>query len=210
MGGGRAPGSDRSRPEGGDDEAEIAAAMLLAAGERGYLAASVQDAIDRSGLSRSRFYAYFANKEECFGRGCETAAMELCERILEAAAGEEAWPAAYRAGVTRLLRFVADEPLRARALMIEAPAAGGPASIAYERAVGRLTFAIDSARTPLDTHAPPPLTARFIVATVESTVREWLTAGKGSTCMSLLPELVHVAVLYYFGEEAAQEAFEGA
>lgn len=209
MGGARGAGRDRSRPEE-DDEPRIAEAMLLAVGEKGFAEASVQDSLDRSGVPRSRFYVHFANKEDCFARAYRVAAGKLCDEILAAAGRAEGWPARYRAGVAELLGFVSAEPLMARALLVEPHAAGPAVAATYEGAVKRLTAAVDTARHQVDTHSPPPLTARFVVATVEFTVREGLTGGKGDPCISLLPELVHFAVLYFFGEDAAQRAFEGA
>jgi AcrR family transcriptional regulator len=208
MGGGQVFGAERSHSEGGD-ESEIATAMLLVVGEKGYVSATVRDAVERSGVSRSTFYRHFANKEDCFGRAYEIAARRLCDCILAAAAEETGWPAQFRAGLEVLLRYVDAYPLSARALLVGPHEAGGAATTAYEKAVRRLTLAIDRARSPIDTHAPPPLTARFVAATVEFTVREWLIDDKGGTCISRLPELVHVAMLFYFGLEAAQEAIEG-
>jgi AcrR family transcriptional regulator len=184
-------------------------AMLLAVGELGFANASVQDAIDHTDLTRKRFYRCFANKAECFARAYELEAERLSRTILSAAHSTGDWVGGLRAGLSELLRFVAETPLTARALLVEGPQACGPSSSKYHQVVERLSHAVDSARHGDGTqHDPPPLTASFIVATIESTVCGWLLGDSASDAMSLLPGLVHFSVLYYLGEEAALRALE--
>jgi AcrR family transcriptional regulator len=184
-------------------------AMLVAVGELGFVESSVQDAVDRTDLSRTRFYECFRSKDDCFDRAYRSEAGRLCGEILSAAHSETDWTSGVRAGIARLLRFAAENPARARALLIEGPHACGATSSTYDEVVERLSHAIDSARHGVGTqHAPPPLTARFIVATIESTVCGWLIGDSTLDAMSLLPGLVHFSVLYYLGEEAALRALD--
>jgi AcrR family transcriptional regulator len=197
-----------SRPER-DDERELMEAMLVAVGELGYPEASVQGAVDRAGLTRARFYRCFRNKADCFSRAYEKEADRLSDEILSACQPGAAWPSGMRAGLAVLLRLAGENPVRARALLIEGPHAGEGTAAKYDEVVKRLSHAVDSARHGLETqHLPPPLTARFIVATVESTICEWLLGDRASDAMSLLPGLVHFSVLYFFGEETARRALE--
>jgi AcrR family transcriptional regulator len=185
-------------------------AMLLAVGEHGFVNTSVQDALDLTDLSRARFYECFRNKADCFAQAYETEAERLCRQVLFAAHSQTDWTSGLRAGLAALLRFVAEKPARARALLIEGLFACGPTSAKYDEVVERLSHAVDSVRHGVGTqHSPPPLTAEFIVATIESTIRTWLIGDSTSNVMSLLPGLVHFSVLFYLGEEAALQAFDG-
>jgi AcrR family transcriptional regulator len=186
-------------------------AMLLAVGGLGFARTSVQDAIDLTDLSRKRFYECFSNKADCFARAYELEADRLCHRLLSAAHSAGDWVGGLRAGLAELLHFVADRPLPARALLIEGPQACGPTSSKYDEVAERLSHAVDSARHGDGTqHNPPPLTASFIVAAIESAVCGSLLADSAADAMSLLPGLVHFSVLYYLGEEAALRALEEA
>ena len=185
-------------------------AMLIAVGERGLANTSVEDALDLTDLSRTRFYECFRNKADCFAQAFETEAERLCREILSAGHSHTDWTCGLRAALARLLRFVAEKPARARALLIEGQFAGGPISVKYDEVVERLSRAVDSARHGVGTqHSPPPLTAEFIVATIEFTICTWLIGDSTSNVMSLLPGLVHFSVLFYLGEEAALQAMDG-
>lgn len=208
MGGTRAPRVVHSRP-GGDDERRMLEAMLLAVGDLGFANVSVQDVIARAGTSRSAFYRHFRNKEECFARGYAMEAELLCENMLRAACSRAGWPNRLRVALAELLRFATDQPVLARALLIEAHVARGPVLVTFEKVVERLTHAVDSARNEDSQHSPPPLTAEFIIATVQYSIQEWLRGDRREDGMTLLPGLVHFGVLYYFGEAAAQNTLGG-
>src|SRR3954451_15478765 len=71
----------------------LLAAMLRATAELGYREVSVQEVLDRAGVSRPTFYEHFENKEACFLAAFDSAASRLRERV-ETAAGEgEGWRA---------------------------------------------------------------------------------------------------------------------
>jgi AcrR family transcriptional regulator len=182
-------------------------AMLVAVGRLGLERTAVQDALDLTRHSRARFYELFDNKADCFARAHDAEAERLCGEILAAARAEAEWARGVREGLRLLLRFVGASPPRARALLIEGRHAHGRTATKHEEVVGRLSQAVDSARRAVGTqHTPPPSTAKFMVAAVESAVCRWLGEGSGSDAISLLPGLVHFSVLYYFGEETALRA----
>src|SRR4051795_1190781 len=89
----------------------LLAAMLRATAEIGYRELSVQDVLERAGVSRPTFYEHFGNKEDCFLAAFDAAAARLRDRV-EAAASEggERWRDRLRMGLEELLRFVDAEP----------------------------------------------------------------------------------------------------
>ncbi len=101
---------DEAIPERASDEGALEA-MLLSVGARGYEKASVQEVLERSGISRERFQRRFGGKEACFAQAYEMAADRICAEVLEAARGAESWRAGFRAALARLLRTVAEQPL---------------------------------------------------------------------------------------------------
>jgi AcrR family transcriptional regulator len=178
--------------------------MLLSVGARGYEKASVREVLDRSGISRERFQRRFGGKEACFAQAYEMAVDRICAEVLEAAQGAESWRAGFRAALARLLRTVAEQPLMAKALLIEVRAARGRAWAKHQQAIERLAAAVDSARQDRDaTPTATALTAQFVVGAVEEALCAEIGAGRTATVERLLPDLTHLAVLNYFGEDEA-------
>ena len=194
---------DEATPQRVSDEGALEA-MLLSVGSRGYEKASVQEVLERSGMSRERFQRRFGGKDACFAEAYETAADRLCEEVLEAGREAESWAAGFRAALAGLLRTVAEQPLLAKALLIEVRAARGAAWDKHQQTIERLADAVDSARGE---HGASPastaLTAQFVVGAIEESLCAEIGAGRTATVERLLPDLTHLAVLSYFGEDRA-------
>jgi AcrR family transcriptional regulator len=179
-------------------------AMLLTVGARGYEKATVQEVLERSGISRDRFQRRFGGKEACFAEAYEMAADRTCAEVLEAGRGAESWRAGFRAALAKLLRTVAEQPLMARALMIEVRAARGQAWAKHQQGVERFVAAVDLARHQPEARAGiTPLTAQFVVGAIEEAICAEIGAGRAAAVERLLPDLAHLAVLQYLGEDEA-------
>jgi AcrR family transcriptional regulator len=178
--------------------------MLLAVGALGYEGTSVQEVASRSGISADQFHRRFGSKEECFGQAYEAAAERLGEELLEAGRRADSWRLGFRAALAELLRTVAEQPLLAKALLIEVRAARGVAWEAHQRLIERLMAALDSARE--DPDALPGIsrmTAGFMVGAIEESIGLEIGAGRAGEIERLLPDLSHLVVLNYFGEDEA-------
>jgi AcrR family transcriptional regulator len=178
--------------------------MLLTVGALGYERATVQEVAERSGITPDQFHRRFGSKEECFGQAYEEAAERLCEDLLEAGRRAGNWRLGFRAALAELLRTVAEQPLLAKALLIEVRAARGQAWAAHQRLVERLMAAVDSARE--DPDALPSvsrMTAGFMIGAIEESIALEIGAGRTGEVERLLPDLSHLVVLNYFGEDEA-------
>jgi AcrR family transcriptional regulator len=108
--------------------------VIAAVSESGYLAVTVADIVRRARVSRAAFYAYFADKEDCFltatgeGRDLMIAQMVSATRALPAEAPDEE---VLRVACRAYLAFLASEPAFASVFYIHMPTAG-------PRAVDRL------------------------------------------------------------------------
>ncbi len=184
--------------------------MLLLAGEVGFRDATVQEVLDRCGGHTIQFYKQFANKEECFAVAYETWIERVAAILRKAAAKEESgWREGLRAALVELFRFVNEQPAIARALFLEVQIVGGAALEAREAAMERLAEAVDSVRSEIPAgDAPPEVTSMFIVGGVEAGVCGALAEGRPERVWTALPELMHLAVGSYFGEEAAEAELE--
>jgi len=194
---------DEAIPQRASDEGALEA-MLLSVGARGYDKATVQEVLERSGISRDRFQRRFGGKEACFAQAYEMAADRLCAEVLEAGREAESWRAGFRAALARLLRTVAEQPLLAKALVVEVRAARGQAWAKHQQLIERFARAVDSARhEPSARATATALTAQFVVGAVEEAIATEIGAGRAATVERLLPDLAHIAVLNYFGEDEA-------
>lgn len=178
--------------------------MLLTVGARGYEEATVQEVAERSGITRDQFHRCFGSKDECFAQAYEEAADRLCEDLLETGRRAIGWRLGLRVALAVLLRTVAEQPLLAKALLIEVRAARGRAWAKHQQVVERLTEAIDSARAePGATSSASPMTAGFMVGAIEESIALEIGSGRAAEVERLLPDLAHLVVLNYFGEDEA-------
>jgi AcrR family transcriptional regulator len=177
---------------------EILRAMLAVCGEKGYRRVAVQDVIDRYGGNRVQFYRHFASKADCYAAAYEHEVGRLVERI-------------FAAGLAELACFAAADPSLARGLVVEAHVAGGPALKRRTEVCERFARAIDAGRgDAVPSHSPPPITARFMVGAIESSLTDALVAGEPQAFSAAVPELAHMVVATYLGEDAAGEELAAA
>lgn len=187
------------------------AGMLKAVGEIGYREVTVQDVIDRAGVSRPTFYEHFENKEDCFLAAFDAAAGRLRERV-EAAASEGGshWRDRVRMGLEELLRFIRVEPEVAHTLIVEARAAGASALQRRDELLDRFAGCIDAQVRDELPDPPSAIAAAGIVGGIESVLYSRMQRGEAGELKSLLPSLMYFAVLPYAGHRAAAEELGGA
>jgi AcrR family transcriptional regulator len=103
--------------------------VIAAVAEASYTAVTVADIVQGARVSRSVFYAHFADKEDCLLAAIREGAqlMTSAARAVPAHAPDEQ---ALRATFLAFLGFLADEPAFARVLYVDMPTAG---PIAAER-----------------------------------------------------------------------------
>jgi AcrR family transcriptional regulator len=183
-------------------DADALEAMLLTAGEMGYTKATVREVAERARITQDRFHRRFGSKEACFARASEGAGERLATQVLNACRSATSWREGFSAGLAELLRFVAEQPLLAKALLLEVRAARGDAWLAHQRQVERLTAALDTARHEPGARADAsPMTAGFVAGAIEESLSIEIAAGRSDGVQLLLPSLTHLAFLQLFGEE---------
>lgn len=176
--------------------------MLEAVGRQGYEQTTVQDAIDAAGLYRQAFYDNFSDKEDCYLQALEAGSAWIELAMRETAAGCETWRGRLRGALAGLLNFLESQPEIGRALLVEVHAAGPKAVEKRTEAMERAARLIDLAREESD-DAAPAISAEAVVAGILAVLHARLSAGGTLGFDGLLPELMYLAVLPYFGAEAA-------
>lgn len=176
--------------------------MLRAVGQQGYERTSVQDALSAAGVYRQAFYDNFDDKEDCYLQAIDAGSAWIELAMREAAGGETTWRRQLRGALRGLLRFLDEEPEVGRAVLVEVHAAGS-------RAVGKRTEAMERAVAMVDRareeggDTAPAISAEAVVAGILAVLHTRLSGDRDDDFESLLPELMYLAVLPYFGAGAA-------
>jgi AcrR family transcriptional regulator len=175
--------------------------MLLTVGEKGYAKTTVREVAERARISQDRFHRRFGSKEACFAHAYEEAADRLASQVLDACRSTASWRDGFTAGLAELLRFVAEQPLLARALLLEVRAARGAAWAVHQEVVERLTAVLGTARDEPGARAgASPMTAGFVAGAIEESLSIEIAAGRAGEAEFLLPDLTRLAFLQLFGE----------
>ncbi|HEY2770507.1 MAG TPA: TetR/AcrR family transcriptional regulator [Solirubrobacteraceae bacterium] len=108
----------------GAQRARMLRAIADAMSERGYVATTVADVIERAGTSRETFYQQFSSKQDCFLAAYEVAAAAILAE-LERQANSEGTPLErFERALDAYLTALAAEPEFARLFMVEVYSAG--------------------------------------------------------------------------------------
>ena len=183
--------------------------MLEAVGRQGYEQTTVQDAIDAAGLYRQAFYDSFEDKEDCYLQALDSGAAWIELAMRDAAEeGEETWRGQLRGALAGLLNFLDQQPDVGRALLVEVHAAGPRAVEKRTEAMERAVHLMDLAREESDDIAPA-ISAEAVVAGILAVLHARLSSEELVGFGRLLPELMYLAVLPYFGPDAAGAELRG-
>lgn len=196
---------EEALPDRSSDD-DVLEAMLLTAGEMGYAKATVREVAERARITQDRFHRRFGSKEECFARAYQEAGERIAGEVEKACREAGGWRDAFRAGLAHFLRFVAEQPLLARALLLEVRSARGQAWAKHQQLTARVTAALDGARgEPGARDGATPMTAGFMAGAIEEAVCIELAAGRAAEVEQLLPDLTRLAFLQLFGEERGRK-----
>jgi AcrR family transcriptional regulator len=194
----------KQRGTSDESQAKLGRAAIEAMGEVGYSELSVALILERSGVSRSTFYARFSNKDECCLDGYATGIDALVDRLLSACEGASSWRRAVVSALRELAGAIEEEPAFCRGLIVQGrvvPGTDAPRGPALDR----LLTAIDAARAEADpSSSPPPTAASFVFGAVENAAAAALALGAPAQFASTIPDLAFLAVATYFGAEVAR------
>jgi AcrR family transcriptional regulator len=213
---GRFPPGIRSLPSGlvrAVQRERLIAATMRASAELAYGEFSVQDVIERAGVSRPTFYEHFDNKEDAFLAALDSAETQLRRRLeLAAAADAAGWRERLRLVLEGLLRFVREEPDGATILIVDARGSSPAALRRRDDLLERFAECLDTqVRAGLpDSEVSSTASAAGIVGGIESLLYSRLYRGEAEEVESLLPSLMYFAVLPYEGHDAASEELNAA
>jgi AcrR family transcriptional regulator len=176
--------------------------MLESVGSHGYERTTVQDAITNAGLYRQAFYDNFKDKEDCYLHAIDAGSAWIELAMRQTVGDEPTWRGQLRGALAGLLSFLDEQPEIGRALFVEVHAAGAAAVEKRTEAMERAAAAMDLAREE-SKDAAPAISAEAVVAGILAVLHTRLAGRQTEGFAELLPELMYLAVLPYFGAEAA-------
>jgi AcrR family transcriptional regulator len=171
--------------------------MLQSVAERGYNATTVADVVAGAAVSRTTFYAQFADKEACFIAAYEFAMHYALNRMSEAAAlrPDQSWRERVRSELSSYLDVLADEPAIATTLHVEVLAAGPEALERRVELLGQLasrTADFDELARAADgsLRQLPPAVFALYTGGLDELIRDRLRTGSPEALRELVEPLL--------------------
>lgn len=203
--------ADRSRLAREFVEQELRNRVLLAAldvfGTKGFAAATVQDLLVASPVSRSTFYRLFADQEACFLALQGEVLDWLEEEARDAAQVAKDWPGAVVAVGRRLVGSLIDDPRIARVCTVESLAGGPEIRACHDAAVAVLAAALERGRDerPWGEDLPRGL-EQLLLRGALFLIAGSIASDRGSARTALVDEIPEVLLIPYLGREDARRA----
>ncbi|HEU5143285.1 MAG TPA: TetR/AcrR family transcriptional regulator [Solirubrobacterales bacterium] len=188
------------------NRARIALAIVELVGESGLDAVDAQEICRRADVSRAHFDRCFADLEDCFLSLHDEVAAEFWERLGPAAAATAGWHDRIWAAGWAMMRFLHEDPARARFLLVAVNGAGTEGLQRRDRIVQRVADLLEEGprrhgkagrRSRATAEIAAGATYRMLLTKVE--------AGAVDRREEFLPELIYVAVMPYLDSQAAED-----
>jgi AcrR family transcriptional regulator len=176
--------------------------------DRGYDEATVEEFVERAGMSRADFDCQFEGKEEIVTLVIEAEIEHFVTRISHAYDELEGWPANLRAAAYETARYVRDNPdmswLAIIGVMRERETARAHRDRVFQWASGMVDAGRAAAPEPDAVPASAPLIA---VGGIMDVLRRYHEGGD-VRANEALPQMMYAAVRPYLGEAAARIELE--
>ncbi len=189
----------------------IIAAMIAAAGTKGYGSTTIGDVTRRARVSRDTFYEQFANKEQCLLAAYDATTRELLDQMVAAGTSQPSYVEGVRDGVRAYLRFWSERADAARVWSLDILAAGEEALVHRERTLERFTRLFQAIAERAATEQPglptvPDVVARaMVVAAVELTT-QYVREDRVSSLPELENDVLYLWLMVLAGHEVAAAA----
>jgi AcrR family transcriptional regulator len=181
----------------------ILVAMLRVVGERGYEHVAVEDVIEAAEISRTTFYKYFEDKQDCFLAAYEMAIDDVIGELLSARRGEQSWTDRVAEGLTTIVERLAGDPVLARATVVEVGAAGADARQLHRKTIDRFAECLAAGRDPQQDRELPKNISLMSAGAVSGLIFDDVVAGRTDQLRTRLPDLLFAMLVPYLGPEAA-------
>lgn len=188
-------------PEPADSRERILVAMTELVAEKGYPATSIGDIARRASVSRSTFYANFADKQEAFVKTLERArglALAAAAPVFGVAPD---WPRSVAAGLHALVALLVRDPALARLGVVGAYEGGDTALESRDTALAILQGFLDAGFEQYP--AAPAVAPEAVAASVYALLSDHVRRHGSDGVYELAPLAVFLALAPFMGSETA-------
>jgi AcrR family transcriptional regulator len=192
------PGPGLSRELVAENQRErLFAALVAVVAERGYAATNVSDLLDLSGVSRSAFYRYFPNKQECFLAAFDAIVGKVTAQVAEAYMREGSVEDRLMATLDAVAAFVVSQPAASRLAFVDYFAVGPEAMDRVEDATTALQrLILEGFKDVPERAGVPPLVIRGIIGGVRKITHTRLRRGEEAELPKLMPVIRDCALAF--------------
>jgi AcrR family transcriptional regulator len=183
----------------------ILKAMVRAVGRKGYKATSVADVIEEAETSRSTFYKYFDDKQDCFLAAYDMAVERVVDEVVASCERGEDWLDRVRNGLSTIVELFALDPELARTVIVEVEAAGADARQRHWQALTRFTDLLEEGKEVAGGRELPENIALMAAGAVSGLIFDELLTGRAERLPKLLPDLLFALLVPYIGPGSATE-----
>jgi AcrR family transcriptional regulator len=184
----------------------IVTAVAKEMSSRGYGDLTVANVIARARVSRTTFYAQFANKREAVAAAHEIISDRFVAILEEACSRQREWPRKVKAGIEAILDFAHANPEQARLLAVRLDGADVELGESARASQRRLLELLSEGRRYPAAVALPQITEEALVGAISIVISRVL-ADDEVDYATLRSQLVEFALAFYLGVgEAARVA----
>jgi AcrR family transcriptional regulator len=197
------PATETREQTGSSERAEIVAALIEVAAERGYGETTIELILERAGLDRPAFDRHFRGKYDCFLSAWQDQNEECLGTMVKAYESCEQWPDRLRAVAYGVVAGLSNDPSRA-SFGVEVLAAGDAARARRDMTMRVIASLIDAGRQEMDDpDSVPHTTAEALAGSAYGQIYSRVVRGAVDELPALVPQLMSAAVMPYLGIEAA-------
>jgi AcrR family transcriptional regulator len=180
--------------------------MVAIVADQGFAAADTETLCERAEVGRTHFDRCFADLEDCFLALHGEILGELCAQVEAAAEGRDAWHDRIWAAGLVAMRYLEEDALRARFLLVAVNGAGPGGQARRDRIVQRIADLLDGGRGEVEGERPTSrCTAEITAGAVYGTLMAKVESGSVERGEEFLPELIYLATMPYLGARAAED-----
>lgn len=183
----------------------LLAALAESLYERGYEETTVALIGKRAGVSKSDFYKRYESKDACFIAAYDDVVERIRETLRAACNRRDDWAGGVLDALAGLLAFAADEPAKARLVLVEGLRAGKGVYDRYQEALQSFVpYLRDGAPAPAGGPRPPEATDEAVVGGIASLLSRRMLAGESEQLRDFLPEIGEFTLTPYLGAAEAR------
>jgi AcrR family transcriptional regulator len=199
--------SPQARPDSNPFADPIAVAIVDVVAERGYAAASIEEAIERARVTRAEFDRRFTGKEDCALQVLEAFIADFKWRISTAYCSYSDWRTSLRAAAHATADWMEEAPNLIRFGVLEVlNMESEMARVRREEAFVFCAGLIDDGRVEAPDPDAVPASAPMVAAgSIIQLLTHRLQKGGEIDPRGTVPEMMYQVVRVYLGEEVARE-----